>query len=386
MNVEDSMLHTKVCMVSGSYPPMDDGVAEYTQRLLHAIKQDFGNIRLITTENNGLKREREDGVFDIVGKWSFLALPGIIRHIKARKPNIVHIQYPTHGYGRNPAANFIPMILRIVSPKTRLISTIHEFSTRSLKGKSRLLISVIPSHRVIVVDQKYEKAIHKFWPFANGRLVYIPVGSNIPVPLKPGKTVVSRLRISLGIEEDDLVICYFGAVRRGKGIQLLLKVFHKLLQRHSETKMLFLGRIFQNYYQESVKTLVDSMQLNSNVIFTGMCEQSEICQYFALASMCVLPFEDGVSTKRTSFMAALQHDLPTITTEGELLPEGLVDHENVILTKCGDGEMLYSKIVELMENESLQNRLRENASKVLEHYSWNSIAERTMKVYRSLAR
>lgn len=199
MSVEDNMLHTKVCMVSGSYPPMDDGVAEYTQRLLHTIKQDFEDIRLITTASNGLKREREDGVFDVVGKWSFRALPGIIGHIKARKPNIVHIQYPAHGYGRNLAANFIPMILRIISPKTRVISTIHEFSTRSLKGKSRLLISVIPSHKVIVVDQKYEKDIHRFWPFINGRLTYIPVGSNIPVPLKPDEAAVSRLRISLGI-------------------------------------------------------------------------------------------------------------------------------------------------------------------------------------------
>lgn len=386
MSANDNIAQAEVCMVSGSYPPMEDGVAGYTQRLFSTVKQEFKSILLVTTGNNGLERDREDGVLDVVEKWSFRALPSIVRHIKTTESSIVHIQYPAHGYGTNPAANFLPMLLRIISPRTRLISTIHEFSNHTLKGKSRLLINIVPSHKIIIVDQQYRRDIKRFWPFAGGKFVHIPVGSNIPLRLEPDESELRRLRSSAGIGENVPVISCFGAVRPGKGIEFLLRAFHELLQKHPEARLLFIGRIYENYYEQSIRGMIEDRQLSSNVTFTGPCEQDEISQYFALASMCVLPFEDGVSTKRTSFMAALQHGLPTITTRSDFLPDGLVDYENVILVKYGDEKALVGKMVELIENEELRNRLRSHAREVLKNYSWDSIAEKTIEVYRSLAR
>ncbi len=384
MSVRDNMGHVNVCMISGSYPPMEDGVGDYTQILFHALRQRLKGTLLLTTRTSESEDRTGDGIFGVVDKWRFRSLPGIVRRMQTAKPGIVHIQYPAGGYGKNPAANFLPMLLRIALPKTKVVSTIHEFSNKTLKGKLRLLISIVACHKMIIVDQRYKRDIKKFWPFVGNRTVHIPVGSNLPDPLQPNESDVRKLRNSLGIAETAPVISYFGVIRPGKGIEFLLNASHKALQKYPEAKLLFIGRIYENYYEQSIKGMIEDEQLGSNVIFTGSCEQSEIPLYFALADMCVLPFEDGVSTKRTSFMAALQHNLPTITTKGDFLPDGLVDYENVILVKYGDEAALSDKMIRLIEDGDLRGKLRSNAGEVLGNYSWNNIAEKNINVYRSL--
>ncbi len=49
----------KVCMISGSYPPMKDGVGDYTQRLFSVLKRKFEepNIFLITTKTVSWKKQ-----------------------------------------------------------------------------------------------------------------------------------------------------------------------------------------------------------------------------------------------------------------------------------------------------------------------------------------
>jgi len=384
MHIKSSITLKRVFIVSGSYPPMEDGVSDYTHILFFALKQKLKSVFLVTTRTSISKEETERGVFGVVEKWSFRALLDIVKRIQKAKPAIVHFQYPDNAYGRRPAANFLPVVLRIVLPKIKIVSTIHEFSNRTLKGKLRLLISIAASHKIIIVNKEYERDIKRYWPFMNGRSIHIPVGSNISLPLESDKGEMCRLRNTLGIGENDPVISYFGIIRRGKGLELLLEAFHQVLQKRSNAKLLLVGQIRAEYYEQSLKKIIESRRLDSSVILTGACEHSEISQYLGLATMCVLPFEDGVSTKRTSFVTSLQHKLPTITTEGEFLPDGLINYKNVILVKYGDEKVLASKMTELIENEELRNNLRSNAQEVLKNYSWDSIIEKTVNVYRSL--
>ena len=124
IHTRSSTTQKRVCIVVGSYPPMEDGISDYTRILFFALRQRLKSVFLVTTKTSISKEEIECGVLGVVEKWSFRELPDIVKRIQKVKPAIVHIQYPDNAYGRRPAANFLPIVLRIVLPKAKIISTI----------------------------------------------------------------------------------------------------------------------------------------------------------------------------------------------------------------------------------------------------------------------
>jgi glycosyltransferase involved in cell wall biosynthesis len=376
----------KVCMISGSYPPMKDGVGDYTAQLYNALRESLSDdISLITTETDISRDAHERGIWGIVRKWNCRALGTIIKTLMTIRPDVVHIQYPAKGYGKRPEINFLPLILQLTFPRVQVISTIHEFTNRSLLGKLRLLISIIFSDKVIIVDKQYARDIKRFWPFAGCKLVDIPVGANIMPPSYLSSTEVKHLRESRGIAMVGFLICFFGVVKAGKGIELLLEAFRLVHGQYPHTKVLFIGRIDEAYFDRSIKPLINEHEFSSSILVTGSCPSEAISQYFAISDICVLPFEDGVSTKRGSFMAALQHGLPIITTRGRFVPEGLMDRENVMLVDYGSSDGLANAIVELIENDELRIGLAWKALELAREFRWDNIALRTLGLYRSVS-
>lgn len=378
----------KVCMISGSYPPMKDGVGDYTQKLFEALREQLGDeISLITTETVISKGSRDKGIWGIIPTWDYRAISIIIRTLREMRPDIVHIQYPTHGYGKRPAVNFLPLILRLFFPRVRVVSTIHEFTNRSLLGKLRLLISIIFSHKVIIVDKQYARAIKRFWPFPGRKMVHIPVGANI-LPLSDvDDRQLLQLRMSLHIGATDPVICYFGVIRRGKGLTLLLEAFSEVMRKYPNSKLLLIGHISnQEYYKEVIEPAIEHHGLGEQVVLTGSCEPADVSRYLTLSDICVLPFEDGVTEKRGSFMVALQHGLPIITTKSEFLPDGLIDGKNVILVEYGDKEALITGIIHLIGDHHLQSELAHNAATLARTFCWDRIASRTHDTYLEVSR
>jgi len=382
----EGVITLKVCMVSGSYPPMKDGVGDYTQQLYDALRERLGDeISLITTETELSRDAQERGIWGIVRRWNCRALGTIIKTLSTIRPDVVHIQYPAKGYRKRPEINLLPLILQLTFPRVRVVSTIHEFTNRSLLGKLRLLISIVFSDRVIIVDKWYARDIKKFWPFTARKLVHIPVGANIMPCHKHNGTEVKNWRERLGIAMEDFVMCFFGVIRAGKGIELLLEAFRVVHSRYPHTKLLFIGRIDETYFDRSIKPIINEHEFSSSILVTGSCPAEAVSQYFAISNICVLPFEDGVSTKRGSFMAALQHGLPIITTRGRFVPEGLMDRENVMLVDYGSSDGLADAIVELIENDELRTGLARKALELAREFRWDNIALRTLGLYRSVS-
>jgi len=373
----------RVCMISGSYPPMKDGVGDYTQKLFEALRERLGDeLSLITTETVITKHSQARGIWGIISKWDYRAIGIIIRTLKEMKPDLVHIQYPSCGYGKRPAVNFLPLILQFVFPRIRVVSTIHEFTNRSLLGKLRLLIGIIFSDKVIIVDKQYARDIKRFWPFVARKLVHIPVGANILPPPDLSKAQVKQVRESLGMENADPIICYFGVIRRGKGLTLLLEAFYEVTKQYPNSKLLLIGHISdQGYYKEVIEPAIESRGLGKQVVLTGSCEPADLSRYLMLSDICVLPFEDGVTTKRGSFMVALQHGLPIITTKSKFLPDGLMDGKNVILFDYGDKQALVTRMIDLLRDHQLRRKLVHNTASLARTFCWDNIARKTCDVY-----
>lgn len=385
-------LDKKICMISGDYPPCRGGVADYTKCLYDELVKNLGNenIYLVTSLENDKNNTDEKNVLKVIPQWNFRGIIKLFKLIKKIKPDIVHIQYPTLNYEYDLAINFFPAILRLFQPKIKIISTLHEFSNRSLPGKLRLSINILFSHKAIVVSKTYQEDILKFlWPFIiflKNKIIYIPDGANIlpPEEDKIDHKKINEIKKKIKSTNSDFIICLFGKIRPGKGIEFLLNTLNSLIKDgHLNFKLLFIGQSEGNIYKK-IKEIIYTKHLEEYICFTNYCAPIEVSYYFLASDVCILPFEDGISTKRGSFMAALFHKLPIISTISKNPPSELINRDNIILVNYGDREELKKAIMELSENKNLRNKLREGVIEILKNFSWQTIVNKTVNLYQDL--
>jgi glycosyltransferase involved in cell wall biosynthesis len=120
-------------------------------------------------------------------------------------------------------------------------------------------------------------------------------------------------------------------------------------------------------------------------MWTGYTPQEEVSANLLASDICVLPYRDGASFRRGSFMAALVHGLPIVTTVPNVqhspsLPS-LQDGENVLLVPSDDAAALAEAIARLAEAPELRQRLGQGAKEMSKAFGWDRIAEKTLEVY-----
>jgi len=179
-------------------------------------------------------------------------------------------------------------------------------------------------------------------------------------------------------------------VAEGKGLDVLLRAFSNLgIMERKRCNLVMIGGLGyadteRNTYLEKLQRLAVTLGISERITWTGYCSPTEVSAYLQASDFCVLPFPNGVSTKRTSFMTAMAHGLPVITTHKGTLPTSLENLRNVLCFSPNDVEGLTAAMQSLIGSKMLREKLAREAKKWSEQFPWSKIAERTMEVYNSL--
>lgn len=364
----------KILFVSGTYTPAKCGVGDYTSLLCRQLASEEGlEIEVITTK--GLGRDIvEFPVFDIVEEWTFKEHKKIMKLIKERKPEIVHLQYPTANYGKRVYINFLPLFLRIKGQK--VISTIHEYSDNSLLGKIRIWPTILFSNKVIVVDPIYAKDMKKNILFKNKEIIFINIGSNIPKS-QIGEEERKAIRGTILDEKHDRIMTYFGLIHKKKCLHTILKAMKELKEcGELHCKFLVLGELNkEDPYHSYLLDLIESYNLNNEVKVTGYLRDKMVADYLNASDFAVLPFEGGLSPKNGSFLAAAQEGLPVVSTKPR---EAFLNSPYVFFLNDGeDTEQLkdYIRMLQNAEGREVQSEIRNIGT------TWNNIARKHKELY-----
>jgi glycosyltransferase involved in cell wall biosynthesis len=149
--------------------------------------------------------------------------------------------------------------------------------------------------------------------------LHLPVGSNFPDAR--GRREGERER--LGVAPETLVLACLGrdhpAFLRGHVVGAVNAVAP-------------LGRPLQVLNLGGEAPALEGVAAGIAVDTPGFLESEEFAARLAAADIFLLPTVDGASTRRGSLMAALQHGLPVLATEGELT--------DAVLRRAGAGPVL----------------------------------------------
>ena len=316
------------------------GVADYSYRLAGAL------------EHLGVTVVLEEPP-----TWSLDAARAIRRRHRDDSDTVFHLQYPslTMGNSLSPAA--LPLVL------PRLFTTLHEFRVFSFPRKALFAPHSLLARR-IVFSNGYERDIFRRWfPWSGSRLEVIPIGNNIT-------------RIGGRMPGPERLI-YFGQISRNKGIEVFLETAGLLRAAGNPVEIRMIGAMTDS--DPDFQALVLGAMEKYGIVKRLSLPADEVSEELNAATLALLPFPDGVSDKRGSALAALDHGVAVLTTHSATTPGWL----RAVTHPVTSAEDAAATVMSILGGSRNRRKSPELLEQEMHARDWREIARRHLALYRA---
>ncbi len=383
----------KVIMIVDDYPPLICGVGDYSACLSKELVSKGVKVTIATKQMPKLADcQDSDGVdiHRIVRGW-FMS---DVRHIlalldKMGSGTIVHVQYSSHsGYYRRLMINILPAIIRMTRARFPVVATIHGYHENRLRWRARAIPMIVAANVVILVNAQDYRMVTRWVRPSRFRTSLIKIASNIR-PFEERGFDREEMRKHMGFNQNSRVIVYFGNIRPDKGVSELLRALRTIRSKGIGCNLLVISNIDaildkkSHYYRQLLKVL-NYAEKENWVTLVRAPEPNMVSRLLQISDLAVFPFTRGAYENSGSLLAAIAHGLPTITTRGISTPKNFEEDYGVETVPVGDHLSLVSRISSLLHSPEAQKELKKRALTVSRNYSWDTIANKTISVYKSL--
>lgn len=367
------------------------GIAHYSYNLLQALSQ-FKDFEIILLTNRAYELDSFPKDFRIIKKSLqdqayFKVVFTIVLSLFSIKPSIIHIQSLI-----SPRKDWVFFLLaRLLGiPIVYTVHNIlpHEEKESSAFGlKQSLEIIYKSSRRLIVHSQSNMQELINLFKIKPQSVRVIPHGNYFfIVP----HTMVSKAkaRKQLGFTISGRLILFFGAIRKYKGIDYLIKAFTRVIDKVPDAKLLIVGRPMgigetspMNYYYN----LVEELQLKERIIFnTNYIPLRDIHIYFTASDAVAFPYVD--TTESGALQLAFAFSKPVIATQVGSFEEAIEQDKNGLLVPPRDDGALAEAIIKILslDERALNEMGQYSKFLAVTRYNWDEISKNTASVYQEV--
>ena len=340
---------------------------------LHNVNQNEG-IRVIPVEMT----RQITPIKDIKSVWK------LYRIFKKEKPEIVHTHTPKAGTVGMIAAKLagVPQRLHTIAGLPLLEAT--GFKRRLLNAVERLTYAcatmIYPNSFVlkqIIINNKF-CSIDKLKVIANGSSNGINTSHFDPSLISLAQ--IDELRISLNIKKEDFVFLFVGRMVKDKGINELVSAFKIINNKYQNIKLLLVG-IFERELDPLFNEAEMEIKNNPNIIEAGY--QIDVRPYFAISDVLAFPsYREGFPNV---VMQAGAMGLPSIVTDINGCNEIIENGKNGVIIPPKDKLALIGKLEEILIDDNLRNKLKDNARKMItSRYEQSQVWYALLEEYKSI--
>lgn len=373
----------KIGLVTGEYPPMQGGVGDFSREIALALAVLGHEVHVIAH-----RRARTDpslAIHPMVDAWGPQAILWIRRLAQSLSLDLVNIQYQAAAYGMTAPIHFLPSLLRAPS-----VVTFHDLRVPYLFPKAgpvrRAALNFIARSAMgaIVTNPEDRLALSKDPRIK--RLAEIPIGSNITPSATHYGARVQQHAARWGLADAETVVGYFGFLNASKGGEMLFRAIAQL----PKSKLLLIGGRTGTSdptnvaYAYELDSLAAKLGIADRIVRTGYLPDRETSEAFLACDLMAMPYVDGASFRRGTFMACLAHGMPTISTQPTVPLSQLRDSENIRLVPREDPAALAAAISQLSADPVLRTRLSAGATKLADQFTWDKIAVQTAAFFQQV--
>lgn len=288
--------------------------------------------------------------FDIVHLHEYRSLMCIFLHYYAKKNGVPYI-LQAHG-------SVLPIFQK--QQLKRIFDSL--FGYKILKDASR-----------VIALTKTEAEQYIKMGVDEDKIQLVPNGVNLSeYEIMPKKGEFKR---KFGLKNDEKIILYAGRLHVSKGIDLLIEAFADISSDLDNTKLVLLGP--DDGFRLSLDSLIQKLDLNDKVIFTGFVDSYEKKMAFVDASVFVTPQFSGFPV---TFLESCACGTPIITTNNGDELDWI--NNNVGYVVEYDKDRLRDAITYILKNEDVRERFGEKGKLLVrDRFDWDKIVNNLEVIY-----
>ena len=178
------------------------------------------------------------------------------------------------------------------------------------------------------------------------------------------------------VHANDKFIMYVGAAFPHKNLPKLVDAFNILKKTYPDLKLVLVGKREVN--SKELEAYAKKYAAAKDIIFTGFVSNGELKWLFEHTSVYVFPsLSEGFGLPALEAMA---YGTPVASSNASCLPE--VYEDAVIYFDPKKPHDIAEKISTVLDDASLQKDLAKKGYKQIKKYSWHTMAEETLLVYK----
>jgi glycosyltransferase involved in cell wall biosynthesis len=385
----------RILLVSAEYPPQPGGIGDQTALLAAHLAETGRAVAVLTSGTGEQQQTGSVQVYAAVRRWNW-RLGGIVRDVlRDTGAEIVHIQYQTGMYGMHPAINTLPALrgVRRFPRAVSFVTTFHDLRDPYLFPKAgplrpRVTRLLARASDAVIATNGADAAVLTRW---NPETHLVPIGSSLPAAMHADPAAV---RSRHGIPADAALLTTFGLINHSKGIETLIDALALLRASGIKAVLLLVGAGTGASDTTNAKTerrLIAQCAergVADAVMRTGPLPADDVAAVLAASDVCLLPFRDGASPRRSSLIAALTQGIPIVTTTpvGGVyagLPEPR-DGETMCFIPPDDAPALAEATRRILHDAACARRLCAGARTYAAHVTWPAIIRQHLDIYAAI--
>jgi len=375
-----------VCLLSDSFPPVIDGVANVMLNYSRIIHEKYGDVVVVVPRYPG---ESDEYPFTVVRYPSVmtpvnaeyrmgLPVPSIVRDIRKHPVDIIHCHCPF-------ISSIVAKPLRQITGAP-VVFTYHTKYDIDIENSFDSELVQTVAKKLVVTNIEW---CDEVWAVSRGAGENLKsmgyhgefrvMENGVDFPKGPvGPELCHSVSIEHALPPDLPVFLYVGRMMWYKGIRLILDGLLKAKDSGAAFKMIFAGG-GEDF--DEIKDLAHAHGLKDDCIFTGpVRDREKLRAYYSRADMFLFP-----STFDTSGIAvreAAACGLASVLIRGSSAAEPVTDGQNAVLIG-EDSNSLAWTVINLVNNREKMKTLGSRALDDL-YFSWDAAVKNAYERYEQI--
>lgn len=253
-------------------------------------------------------------------------------------------------------------------------------ATKSLSGAAKYFDKIFTGRFVDDAALLFAQTDHEasmYSRFTDKKAEILPLAVSLGefenLPLK------GEFRRRYGVKSDEKIITFLGRINRGKGLDLLIKIYSKLLQGISCLKLVIAGR--DDGYLDRVRDTVENAGLSDKIILTGAMYGEQKMELYVDSDLFLFTPVYWEETSVAS-LEAMACGTPAVVTRQADIPY-LEEYEaGYVVNADDDITDICNKISYIIDDSSRLEQYSGNARRLIEErFSIKEMAARIEKLF-----
>ena len=363
---------SKILINALQFSPNGAGISRYSYKLADIIMKNNPNVDVLCRRDVVDKFENKERLIPIDIKGSADRI--IIEQIKLlriyKNYDIVHfLDYAT------------PVLY-----KGKKIATIHDMAMHTMKDKytkgqvltkTTLLKNTIKNaDKLICISEFTKKELLKYYPNVDKSKIEVVYNGFEYNEIDLTQETVDTTLNKFNITKDYLL--FVGTLSPHKNIERIVEAFNKVRDKGYDYQLVICGK--KGWLYEDIFNKVKTLKLENEVVFTDYVTEEELEVLYKNTKLFVFrSLYEGFGFPPTEAMA---RKVPVLSSREGAIPE--VVGEAAIFCDAYDTEDIYNKIVKVINERELSDKLIMKGNYRISQLSWENLGKKVCSIYRDI--